>query len=75
MPRRNYPHHRSATSRRRPLPAVPSQICRQKRRFATERIARQHADTQNLLAPPLRLDVYHCAACGGWHLTRRTPAA
>lgn len=45
-------------------------VCREKRRFPTEKQARYAADTQELTQPDLELDVYQCQQCRGWHLTR-----
>lgn len=46
--------------------------CGDKRRYATEREAREVADQQEMLnyTQDLQLKVYKCATCGGWHLTR-----
>lgn len=64
MPRRNNtpPHH----------PLRLRLDCSEKRRYATEREARETADYQMLLNLDLELAVYKCELCGGWHLTRQT---
>jgi hypothetical protein len=47
--------------------------CEQKRRFGTERQAKEAAEYQMLIKPDLELAVYKCELCGGWHLTRQKP--
>jgi hypothetical protein len=47
------------------------QNCRRKRRFATEREADDAAYRARMEGR--RLGIYHCALCGGWHLTSRRP--
>ncbi|MDB5165493.1 MAG: iviTM7 [Candidatus Saccharibacteria bacterium] len=65
MPRRtkSTPHH----------PFRFASNCDQKRRFDTEKKARDAAEYQMLIKPELELDVYKCELCGGWHLTRQKP--
>lgn len=45
-----------------------------KNRYNSEREAREVADQQELLFANkgLKLKVYHCMMCGGWHLTKHT---
>ncbi|MDB5178035.1 MAG: iviTM7 [Candidatus Saccharibacteria bacterium] len=47
--------------------------CQTKRRFGTERQAKEAADYQMLVKSDLELSVYKCELCGGWHLTRTKP--
>lgn len=65
MPRRNntQPHQRFEFV----------SACANKRRFASEKLAREAAEHQMLVKPELELAVYKCELCGGWHLTRRQP--
>lgn len=73
MPRRNY-HHKPPTS---PHPAAHPLIqqratCQRKRRFATERMALDAAQTQSLISGQ-ELTIYTCQWCRGWHLSSRAP--
>jgi hypothetical protein len=56
------------------LPAVPKQ-CGGKNvyrsRVEAETVAREQELLSSLREPDVRLDVYHCALCGGWHLTSK----
>jgi hypothetical protein len=64
MPRRNNtPRHN---------PFQPPASCAHKRRFKTEKLAAEAADTRMLIVPALELSVYQCDMCGGWHLTRQS---
>lgn len=45
--------------------------CKSKRRFDNEQSALKAADNQMLLNMSLKLSVYKCDYCTGWHLTRR----
>jgi len=61
MPRKN-----------RTLPHTPFRFttnCQKKRRFSSEREAKEAADYQMALKPELELTTYKCELCGGWHLT------
>ncbi|MDO4773679.1 MAG: hypothetical protein Q4A37_00965 [Candidatus Saccharibacteria bacterium] len=73
MPRRNY-RQKPPAPRRTPHPVMQQQAaCRQKRRFATERLARDAADTQELVNHA-SLTVYRCQWCDGWHSSSRRTA-
>jgi len=63
MPRQNHtlPHQ----------PYQPAKRCDQKRRYPTERQAKETADHQMLVNPSLELATYKCPECHGWHLTRQ----
>ena len=63
MPRKNrtQPHQ----------PFRQTSNCQSKRRFASERQAKEAAEHQMLLKPDLELSAYKCELCGGWHLTRQ----
>lgn len=64
MPRRNNsPQHQ---------PFQFASNCQQKRRFGTEKQARDAADHQMLVRDDIVLSVYRCELCGGWHLTRQS---
>ena len=54
------------------IPAPTRRSCG-KNRYNSEREARVVADQQELLFANqgLRLKVYHCSFCGGWHLTKQ----
>ncbi|MDO5343911.1 MAG: hypothetical protein Q4F02_03310 [Candidatus Saccharibacteria bacterium] len=73
MPRRNYPASARPPQRRTPpdIAPTPHLVCRQKRRFATEAMARRQADTQELVSPGVNITVYQCDYCHKWHLTSR----
>lgn len=62
-------------ARRKAKPFMPAPARRScgKNRYNSEREAREVADQQELLfaSQGLRLNVYHCSFCGGWHLTKR----
>lgn len=62
-------------ARHKAKPFVPAPIRRScgKNRYNSEREAREVADQQELLfaSQGLRLKVYHCSFCSGWHLTKQ----
>lgn len=49
------------------------QMCGEKRRYASQAEAQKVAEEQQLLHPGLKLAIYKCISCGGWHLTRHQP--
>lgn len=55
----------------KPFTPAPRQKCGGKNRYTTRQEAELVAEQQMLLfaSEGLRLYVYHCAYCGGWHLT------
>ena len=63
MPRRNIPQPHK--------PFHFASHCAQKRRFATEKAAEQVVDDQIFIDSKVKLSVYKCEHCSGWHLTRR----
>ena len=66
MPRRNY-----KSKPARPDKYVPSSDdCREKKRFQSKLAAEQASDELEIINPGLKLSVYKCNSCGGWHLTR-----
>ena len=75
MPRRNQPKkHQKTLHIASPTPDVASMlhlVCREKRRFRTEKQAIYDAETRMLADLQLELDVYQCPVCRGWHLTSR----
>jgi hypothetical protein len=62
MPRKNIPKFYS-----------DQPLCHGKRRYDSESQAQRVAEEQGLLnfAEDLKLSVYRCHICTGWHLTRR----
>lgn len=64
MPRRN--------NRIKQIKPLQISNCDSKRRYPTERQAREVADYQMLINLNLSLSVYRCEVCGGWHLTRKS---
>lgn len=63
-------------ARRKAKPFVPDKPQRScgKNRYNSEREAREVAEQQELIfaSQGLKLKVYHCGFCGGWHLTKNT---
>ena len=53
------------------VPAPPQRSCG-KNRYNSKREAEEVAMQQELMfaSEGLKLRVYHCAFCGGWHLTK-----
>lgn len=47
------------------------QLCGGKRCYISKQEAEIVKTEQELLTTDLTLDVYHCTACGKWHLTRQ----
>ncbi len=47
--------------------------CRDKKRYASRDAANRRAIELNRKG--VRVKPYNCPACGGWHLTHRSPAA
>jgi hypothetical protein len=45
--------------------------CQKKRRFSSEKEAKEAADIQMTLVSNVELGVYKCELCGGWHLTSK----
>lgn len=45
--------------------------CLSKRKHATREDAIKARDLQNKICYPLKLNIYRCGICGGWHLTGR----
>ena len=75
MPRRNYPKKATKTlhlaSTTLDVAYTPYIACRTKRRFANEVVAKREAETRELINYDLKLNVYRCQYCQGWHLTRQ----
>jgi len=53
------------------LPAAPAKSCG-KNRYNSRNEAEKVAREQELIFANqnLKLNIYHCALCGGWHLTK-----
>ncbi len=71
MPRRNLSNKRRINQLAQP---VLNQQCQSKRRFPTEKQAARAADDQMLTDFHLRLGIYRCEHCQGWHLTNQGKA-
>lgn len=75
MARKNYAKGKRTTLHIAPstpyIAPTPHVACREKRRFHTEKTAKEAADIQTLQHINLELDVYQCNYCRGWHLTRK----
>lgn len=75
MPRRNYPKKPQKTpyiaSSTLDIAPTPDIVCREKRRFSTQKIAEQEIERKELMQPSLALSTYECPWCRKWHLTSK----
>jgi hypothetical protein len=69
MPRRNHPKNHKPAKKD---PYKSGSGCSNKVRYGSRDQAEAVKSDQENMNPDIKLKVYKCLDCGGWHLTRRT---